>query len=173
MKFGEGRHVQPFLASSFPLCVWFSVGEADACFQLWNSKYNCSKTVSMHCLEISLSDPRLKAVWTYMVKDIWECFQNLCQTLQGNTFLKKRKIYLMISIRRSSDIASYFLCLYVCNICVLCYAKSLSHVQLFGIPGTVAHQAPLPHCRQIFTIWAIFINGYILIKCNIICIRQS
>ena len=58
-------------------------------------------------------------------------------------FLKKKKIYLMISIRRSRDIAPYSLCLCVYNICVLCCAKSLSRVWLFAIPGTVAHQAPL------------------------------
>ena len=58
-------------------------------------------------------------------------------------FLKKKKIYLMISIRRSRDIAPYSLCLCVCNICVLCCAKSLSRVWLFAIPGTVAYQAPL------------------------------
>ena len=44
---------------------------------------------------------------------------------------------------KSQDNPYYYIWLLYC-VHVLCCAESLSHVQLFAMPWTVAHQAPLP-----------------------------
>lgn len=104
VRFREGRHVELFHASRFPSCGWFL--SLIACFKLWNSKYNCSKIVTMHCLEIPLSDPRLEAVWTYMIKvrDVG-VVPELVPDSPRKLFLKEENINLMISIGRSRDVA--------------------------------------------------------------------
>lgn len=60
----------------------------------------------MHCLEIPLSDPRLEAVWTYMIKvrDIG-VVPELVPDSPRKLFLKEENINLMIPIGRSRDVA--------------------------------------------------------------------
>ena len=101
--------------------------------------------------------------WGHKESDMTEQLNNKINSCAnfGNWYLSNN---LPISFKMSSLLACLFITLsfycYICRVCsdissftsMCVYAQSLSHVQLFAVPWTVAHQAPvtMEGSRQVY-----------------------